>query len=188
MHQEAQNQVPARLRELREACGVSLEALAARLGLPQAACAGYEDGTVDIPIGVLYKITGILNVDLTELLTGNSPKLDTYCVVRQGQGLAVDRYPGYQFTSLAFNFQHRNMEPLLVDLQAGGKAAGLVTHTGQEFNFVLEGTVKLTLGKKELLLQPGDACYFDPRIPHGQAAATGRARFLTVILETVAGE
>ena len=59
----------------------------------------------------------------------------------------------------------------------------LVTHSGQEFNYCLEGVIKVILGGQEIQLNPGDSLFFDPAIPHGQMAANGRsAKFLTVIL------
>jgi len=179
------NEVAERLRGLREACDATPEWLASELGVPVEAYMGYEDGSLDIPISILYKVVSVFNVDLTELLTGKAPKLDTYCVVRAGQGVSVDRYPGYQFKSVAFNFLHRKMEPLIVHLEFGADEAGkkLVTHTGQEFNYVIEGVVKLTLDKKDVILNKGDCCYFDPTIPHGQSAVGQNADFLTVILE-----
>ena len=182
---EEAKELAQRLKELRESCGVAISDLAEQLGIPVETYVAYEDSGVDIPISVLYKVVNIFDVDLTELLTGNSPKLDTYCVVRDGEGLSVDRYPGYKFKSVAFNFLKRKMEPLIVDVEheEDNAHANLVTHSGQEFNYIIEGAVKLTLGKKELILNAGDSCYFDPMIPHGQKAAGSRARFLTVILE-----
>ena len=179
------NEVAERLRGLREACEAAPEWLAAELGVPVESYLGYEDGSLDIPISILYKVVSVFNVDLTELLTGKAPRLDTYCVVRAGQGVSVDRYPGYQFKSVAFNFIHRKMEPLIVHLEYGADDTGkkLVSHTGQEFNYVIDGTVRLTLGKKDVVLSKGDCCYFDPTIPHGQHAVGGNADFLTVILE-----
>ena len=183
-------EVAARLRELRESSEVEAADVAAQIGEPLDAYLGYEDGSRDIPISALYKIVGALGADLAELLTGAAPKMATYCVVRDGKGLSVDRFPGYQFKSVAYNFRRRKMEPLIVSLdgEAGGDApasrAALVTHGGQEFNYVIDGSVRLTLGKKELVLGKGDCCYFDPTIPHGQSAAgAAPARFLTVILE-----
>ena len=180
------NEVAERLRGLREACETPPAELAGALGVPLETYLGYEDGTADIPISALYKVVSFFHVDLTELLTGNTPKLDTYCVVRAGQGISVDRYPGYEYKSVAFNFLHRKMEPLIVRLEYGADdpAKKLVTHTGQEFNFVIDGTLRLTLGKKDVVLNKGDCCYFDPRIPHGQSAVdAGGAEFLTVIME-----
>ena len=49
---------------------------------------------------------------------------------------------------------------------------------------VLEGTVVVTLGDKEFVLNPGDSIYFNPTIPHGQRCGGDvKARFLTVIAE-----
>ena len=59
----------------------------------------------------------------------------------------------------------------------------LVTHGGQEFNFVLKGTVKLTIGNNSFDLNEGDSVYFNPAIPHGQTAVGGDAEFLTIINE-----
>ena len=180
------NEVAERLRGLREACDARPEELAEMLGVPVSTYIGYEDGSADIPISALYKIVGYFHVDMTELLTGSTPKLDTYCVVRAGQGISVDRYPGYEYKSVAFNFLHRKMEPLIVRLKYGadGPDKKLVTHSGQEFNYVIDGTLRLTLGKKDLTLNRGDCCYFDPKVPHGQSAVDEEgAEFLTVIME-----
>jgi len=177
--------VARRLKELRESCDTTVEEIARELSIPVETYRGYEDGSLDIPISVLYAAVGLFHVDFTELLTGNAPRLDTFCVVRDGQGVSVDRYPGYQFKSVAFNFQHRKMEPLIVTLEYEGEDAHreLVSHKGQEFNYVISGKVKLTLGKQAVVLNRGDCCYFDPTIPHGQSAVEGEAKFLTVILE-----
>jgi transcriptional regulator with XRE-family HTH domain len=182
---DSPNEVAQRLRGLRESCDATAEGLAGRLGVPVATYLGYEDGSVDIPISMMYKVVNIFNVDMTELLTGKSPKLDTFCVVRAGQGISVDRYAGYEYKSVAFNFLHRKMEPLIVHLEHGADdpEKKLVTHTGQEFNYVIDGTLRLTLGEKDVILNKGDSCYFDPKIPHGQSAYGVSADFLTVILE-----
>ena len=180
------NELAQRLKELRESCGATVGELAGRLELPVETYISYEESGLDIPISVLYKVANIFKVDMTELLTGASPKLDAYCVVRAGEGLGIDRYPGYKFKSVAFNFLHRKMEPLIVRLEYGADdpAKKLVTHTGQEFNFVIDGELRLTLGKKDVVLGKGDCCYFDPRIPHGQSAVNeDGAEFLTVIME-----
>ena len=56
-------------------------------------------------------------------------------------------------------------------------------HGGQVFYYVLEGRIRITLGKHSYELSAGDSIYFDPRLPHAQSAVGGTARFLTVINE-----
>ena len=88
------------------------------------------------------------------------------------------------FESLAPRFTHKVMEPLLVTLVPGEPEAALVTHSGQEFNLVLEGVIAITYDGKEYVLNAGDAAYFDPTHPHGQKAiGKVKSRFLTVITE-----
>lgn len=173
--------ISSRIRELREILGVSPEAIAARLGVSPVVYAQYEQGTLDIPISILYEIAEQLKTDLTVLLTGEAPRMATHTIVRAGRGIRVERFPGYQYASLAFNFKNRDMEPLLVTLAPEDEPAPMVAHGGQEFNYVLEGRIRLTLGKNAYDLDAGDSVYFDPHLPHGQAAVGGTAKFLTVI-------
>ncbi len=177
-------QISSRIRELREVLGIEAEDLASRIGVSPKVYMQYEAGSIDIPISKLYDIAYHLNTDMTVLLTGEQPRMDTHCIVRAGHGIDIERYPGYQYSSIAFNFKNREMEPLLVTLSPEDKPALPVVHDGQEFNYVLEGTVRLTLGKNSYDLHAGDSVYFDPRIPHAQAAAGGTAKFLTVIKES----
>jgi transcriptional regulator with XRE-family HTH domain len=181
---ESTAQIAERIREVREVCGISRDEAAARLGISQEAYSQYEDAGTDIPISVLYGMAGIFGVDLTELLTGKAPRLHNYCLVKSGEGVEVERYKGYSFQSLAFNFMHKKVEPLLVTVEPEeNKNMSLVTHPGQEFNYVLEGKIKVILGGNEIEMSVGDSLYFDPTIPHGQMAVSGEtARFLTIIL------
>jgi len=177
-------EIASRIRELRECAEASVEETAERLGLSPETYRDFESGVQDVPISALYGIAGQFGVDMTDLLTGKSPNLQRYCVVREGKGPEIERFPGYRFQSLAFDFQNRLFEPLLVTLDpAKNQSIGLVTHGGQEFNLVLKGRIRVILGGQNVDLSAGDSIYFDPTIPHGQLALDDApASFLTVIL------
>jgi transcriptional regulator with XRE-family HTH domain len=181
---ESLQQIATRIKEIREDCGLTAEAAAQKLGISYAEYTQYENAVTDIPISMLYEMAKLFSVDLTELLTGLPPRLHSYCLVRNGAGVETERYKGYKFQNLAYNFINKKCEPLLVTIEPEeNKKMSLVTHPGQEFNYVLNGKVKVILGGAELELGEGDALYFDPTIPHGQVAVDGRpAQFLTVIL------
>lgn len=180
--QENVLQIPQRLRELRDILDISKEDLAESVGVTAAEYDKFETGESDIPISTLYKLAAKMNVDMSVLLFGDEPRMDAYTIMRKGDGVPVERYEGYSFLNLAFNFKNRIMEPMIVSLQPGVEALP-VAHGGQEFNFVLEGTVKVVIGNAEHILNEGDSIYFNPRIPHGQYAVGGNAKFLTVIQE-----
>ena len=174
-------QITARLREIRQILEMSAQEVAEKLGISEDLYLQYEDNRVSIPISTLYQLAEIFSTDFTILLTGDSPRMGEYTLVRAGQGVNIDRCPGYKFSALAFNYIGRTMEPMLVELADDGKEVPLITHGGQEFNLVLSGSMKVVIGRHEFVLEQGDACYFNPRIPHGQRAVGGKATFLTVI-------
>lgn len=178
------NEIGARLRELREASDVTAEQMAADLRLDPDTYRAYEESGADIPISVIYAAANKFGVDFTEILTGTPARLDTYHIVKRGQGKVVNRNPEYHFEDLAYRYADKIMQPLLVTLEPTGEPAKLITHGGQEFNLVLEGTVVVVLGDKEFPLTAGDSIYFNPTIPHGQrCGGPEKARFVTVIAE-----
>ncbi len=178
-------QIADRIRELREILELTPAQVADNIGVPEEKYRAYEAAQVDIPVGQLYLIANALRVDPTELLAGEAPHMADYTLIRQGQGIRIKRSEGYAFTSLAYNFIDRQMEPMIVDLTPDTQG-GLLSHEGQEFNYVLEGQVEVTVGSRRFLLNVGDSIYFNPSVPHAQAAIGGPAKFLTVINERMA--
>lgn len=177
-------EIAGRIREIRENCEITPADVAQKLGIPVETYAQYETAGTDIPISVLFEMARIFNVELTDLLTGQSPRLHSFCLVKDGEGVEVERFKGYRFESLAYNFAQKRIEPLLVVVEPEeNKKMSLVTHPGQEFNYVLEGKIKVIIDGHEIEMSKGDSIYFDPTIPHGQMAVDGKeAKFLTVIL------
>lgn len=176
-------QIAARIRELREILELPADDVAKEIDVTPEVYKAYEAGERDIPISKLYMIATALNVDPTVLLIGDAPRMVEYTVVRQGKGIKVDRLKGYSFVSLAYNFIGREMEPMIVNLEPDSPDPRLVTHRGNEFNYVIEGRVAVILDDKQFVLDAGDSIYFDPAIPHGQKSVGGPARFITVINE-----
>lgn len=176
--------IASRIRELRESYGSAADETASVLGIGLPEYLSYESGAMDVPISVLYSIAGNFGVDMTDLMTGKSPNLQQYCVVRANKGPNIERFPGYRFQSLAFDFQNRLFEPLLVTIDPDkNRSISLVTHAGQEFNLVLSGRIRVILGGRTVDLDTGDSIYFDPEIPHGQISLDDApASFLTVIM------
>ena len=172
-----------RVREMRDILEIDVKDMAEKIGVSEEQYLQYENAEDDIPVGKLYLMAAQFGVDPTVLLSGQAPRMEDYTVIRGGKGVTVERYAGYRFTSLAFNFKNRDMEPMIVSLLPSDEQPELVTHAGQEFNYVLEGKVAVTIGKKTHVLEAGDSVYFNPALPHGQHAVDAPAKFLTVINE-----
>ena len=177
-------EIAERIAGLRDACGYTQEEFADKLGIDIATYKEYESTGKNVPISTIYQISKLCNVDFAEILTGESAKLDTYHVVRKGQGQVIDRIPGYYFKDLAFRFTKKIMQPLLVTIDPSDKPVDLVTHKGEEFNLCLKGKIIVVLGTKSIVLEEGDSVYFNPNIPHGQRCGGDEpATFLTMIAE-----
>lgn len=177
-------QIGERMKGLRESCDVSAQDMARELNVPLDTYLKWEETGEDVPISAIYHIAKQFGVEFTEILTGSAAKLNTYQVVRAGQGKTVDRYPGYYYEDLAWRISGKIMQPLLVILDPSDEPAKLVTHGGQEFNLVLEGTVIVTWCDKEFALNAGDSIYFNPSFPHGQRCGSDvPAKFVTIIAE-----
>jgi len=182
MTQEIQ-QIAARIRELRQLEGLSVETCAGSCGVDAGTFRGYEEGKTDIPVGVLHILAARFRVDITTLLTGEEPHLHSVALTRAGKGVSVERRSQYRYQSLAYSFAHRKAEPFLVTIDpAPEPEISCNIHPGQEFDYVLEGTLLVKIGGREFTLQPGDSVYYDSNQPHGMAALGGvAAKFLSII-------
>lgn len=182
--QDKLQQIALRIRELREISGISAESLAKDLNVPYETYIQYETGGVDIPVGVLYQIAHRFNVELTALLTGENPRLHVYSIVRKGKGVQVDRTKEYEYESLGANFVHKKAEPFRVTVapEPDSTPFHLNSHSGQEFDYVLSGTLKIMIDNREVILNEGDSIFFDSSYSHGMKALNNEpAEFLALI-------
>jgi len=182
--EQAYKDIAPRLRGLRDALDLTVEELAAKTGVDAESIRSYESGTMEIPVGFLMKVAQACHVDLTVLISGIEPHLKGYSLVRQGEGLSVERRKDYDYKSLAYRFSGRKMEPFLITVPAKEPSEmAQVSHSGQEFIHVMEGRLELRLGSEVLELAPGDSLYFDSQTPHALRGLDGKqAVFLDVIL------
>jgi len=178
-------QIASRIKELREIAGITAESFAHELNIDSSLFSSYESGNTDIPVGFLLKVAHRFNMELSSLLRGDEPKLHVYTVVRKGKGLNVDRRKQYKYESLASNFIHKKAEPFIVTVEPENVdyQHEFNVHSGQEFNYLLEGTLMILVDGHEIILNEGDSVYFDSGYPHAMKALNNQqAKFLAVIV------
>ena len=125
---------------------------------------------------------------MIEILTGEQPKLSFYTVVRQGQGLPIRRREGFEYFHLASLFRGKLAEPFLVTApyqpEKMSEPIALSTHEGQEFDYILSGSLEVDLEGHREILTAGDSLYYDSAHGHGMRAIDGApCTFLAVILK-----
>lgn len=177
-------EIADRLRSMRESLEISPEKAALTCDASVSEYLKFESGEADIPVSVLHRMARHFGFDITTLLTGEQPHVHTFDLTRKGKGVVVQRRQSYNYESLASNFVNRKADPYFMIVEPKEDPEITVnSHPGQEFNYMLEGQLKVCIGENELILNPGDSVYFDSAIPHGMQAMNGRvARFLAVVL------
>lgn len=178
-------QIATRIKTLREISGIAPEALAKELRVSPDQYRQYEDGEIDIPVSFLYAVAHKFKIELTALITGEEPRLHLYSLVRHGKGPVIDRRKEYNYQDLAYNFIHKRGEVFLVTVEPKSPRVKprFYSHAGQEFNYVLEGSLKVVLNGHEIVLKEGDSLYFDSGYNHAMVALDQKpAKFLAVIL------
>jgi transcriptional regulator with XRE-family HTH domain len=178
-------QIAERIKEIREISGMAVETLAGKLGISTDLYIKYENGNTDIPVGIIFEISELFNVELSVMLGGDNPRLRIYGIVRNGKGLKLERRKQYKYESLAYNFIHKKAEPFMVtiDPDSENKLLEFNSHPGQEFNFVLRGTMMTIIDGHEIILNEGDSIYFDSGFKHAMRALNNeQVKFLAIVL------
>ncbi len=180
-------EVAERVRSLREDMEISPEEMARATDMGVDEYLAHESGEEDFTFTFLHKCARKLGVDLTEILTGDSPRLKGYSLVRAGEGLDVKRRVGFEYLHKAPYFDGKLCEPFVVRApysEAEQLAPIPVNkHAGQELDFILEGKLKFTYGGHAEVLEPGDCVLYDSGNEHGTVAVGGQdCVFLAIVI------
>ena len=163
-----------RIRTLREIVGISQEEMALKTGVSLQEYIACEEGKDDLNFAFLYKCSLALNVDVTDIIDGTSPRLAGYTLTRKGEGQEIQKAHGMTYYNLASSFKNRIAEPLYVvfpyDEASQNKDIELTTHEGQECDIVIKGALKVQVGDHVEILHEGDSIYYDSSKPHGMIA------------------
>jgi len=172
------SEIATRIKELREIMGYSVAQMAEKTNVDEAQYLSYESGKTDIPFSFIHKCALAFDVEMTELLEGSSARLSTYTVTRKGQGQGTAKEDGIDIANLAPKFKDKLAEPYWVKYEYSAeqqnKPIHLTTHSGQEFDLVLSGKLKVQIGTHTEVLEEGDSIYYNSSTPHGMIAVDGK--------------
>ncbi|HJC95189.1 MAG TPA: XRE family transcriptional regulator [Candidatus Phocaeicola gallinarum] len=179
-------QIGERVRGLRDALDLSIEEMAADCQLDLKQYQQIESSESDISVSTLQRIAHRFDIPLDVLMFGEEPKMSSYFLTRKGTGISVERTKAYKYESLASGFRNRKADPFIVTVEPKPDDTPMYynTHSGQEFNLVIEGRLLLSINGKELVLNPGDSLYFNSSLPHGMKALDGKTvKFLAIVMQ-----
>ncbi len=171
-------EVAFRIREMRGICGFTEAEMAGKTDTTPEEYRAYEGGMADLPFTFIHKCSLAFGIGITDLLEGHSAHLSSYTVTRRGQGQQTAKEPGIEISNLAPFFRNKLAEPYYVtydyDEAQQHMPIHLTTHSGQEFDIVLSGQLKVQVGEHVEILGEGDSILYNSSTPHGMIAVGGK--------------
>lgn len=177
--------VGERIRTLRREKGLSLEELSQLTGFEIPFLEDLENNKVQPQLGTSIKLSKALDSAFGRIVSGVGNQL--YSITRESEEVPVSRSTSkkgaqeiYSYMSLAPDVKGRHMEALIVELKENPDE-DMSVHAGEEFIYVLDGSVALKIGADDFVLEPGDSVYYLSTTPHLIAAKTGAAKIIAVL-------
>ncbi len=178
-----------KIRLQREDKELSLIELADRAQVDQVQLSEIENGTINPSLGILIKLARVLGVRLGTFLDDQEEKgpvvtrrdenKPSFNLSASGTGLREN----LSFLSLAREKSNRHMDPFLVEIAPESPIEGrFSSHEGEEFLFVLNGSIEVNYGQENHLLNTGDSIYYDSIVGHRiEALNKEKALILAVV-------
>jgi transcriptional regulator with XRE-family HTH domain len=178
------------LRRLRRERSLTLNELGERCGLATSTLSKIENGQMSPTYDTILRVAGGLDIDVADLFTGGASNDvgGRRTVTRRGEGVLRETAQ-YAYEMLGAELSGKQFIPLLTVVKARSFAdfPSLVRHSGEEFFYVLAGTVTLhTEHYAPTRLEVGDSCYFDSTMGHAcVASGDEEARILWICSRVV---
>ncbi len=184
-------EVAQRIRAVREDVGLSEEEMANRTNVSLEEYRALESGQRDFSFTFIYKCANACNVEITDIMEGESPKMTGYTVTRRGEGMPIARREGFAYYRLAPQFRDKIGEPFFVKVpyceEALSKPLHMASHKGQELDIVIKGCLKMFIGDHSEILHEGDCIYYDSSTPHDEVAMGGEDCEIYAVVMNPAG-
>ena len=179
-------EIVRRIRLMRLDAGYSVEEMADKTDISAELYQTYEAGETDLPFTFIHKCSLAFGIELSDILEGQSANLTSYTVTRKGKGQVTASEDGIEIKNLAPRFKKKLGEPYFVKYEYSAeqqeKPIHTTTHSGQEFDMVLSGTLKVQIGDNTEVLREGDSIFYNSSEPHGMIAVGGEdCTFLAVV-------
>ena len=186
------NIVGAKIKAVRESKQISIADIVERTGLAEDQIVSIEESEVVPSLAPLIKIARALGVRLGTFLDDQDELGAVVCRKEEHSeksisfsNNAMSARTHMQYHSLSASKADRQMEPFIVDIEATDESSyELSSHEGEEFIYVMEGTVEVSYGKKQHVIEAGDSIYYDSIVPHHVHGFKGQAAKILAVVYT----
>lgn len=153
-----------KIKSLRLEHGMTLKDLADRTGLSISFLSQIERGSSSLAITSLKKISDAFHINITYFF--NDIENHNYVVRKEEMKKFKLEGTDKVYTRLAGKFPERKLEPIMVTIPANTSYVERYSHPGEEFYYVIEGSVVFRIEGQEYLLNPGDSIHFPSEQVH----------------------
>ena len=163
--------IGAKLKELRVLKGLTQEELADRAELSKGFISQLERNLASPSIATLMDILQCLGTTLGEFFN-ESPE-EQIVFGKADYFEKQDQELKNEIKWIIPNAQKNVMEPIMLTLEPGGETYPDNPHEGEEFGYILQGTVSIHLGNKIYKAKKGESFYFVPDKKHYLTSRSG---------------
>ena len=160
-----------KLKELRVLKGLTQEELADRSELSKGFISQLERNLTSPSITTLMDILQCLGTSIGEFF--NEAPDEQIVFGKQDYFVKEDTEYKNEIKWIIPNAQKNTIEPIYLTLQAGGSTCPDTPHEGEEFGYILQGTVSIHLGNKTYKAKKGESFYYTADKTHFLSSKNG---------------
>ncbi|PLS08417.1 helix-turn-helix domain-containing protein [Neobacillus cucumis] len=177
-----------KIRKLRKEQNRNLSDIADACGFSKSLLSKIENGKTVPPIATLVKIAETLGTKVSALLDDHDESGTIFTTKETSMDHLVKTEKGYSFFAFAVERQDKLMQPYLFVAKKGETTKTPLSHTGEEYIYVLDGVMKYIVGNNQFTLSTGDSIYFDSLEEHRLEPITDEVRYLAIFTQSKMNE
>jgi len=177
--------IGSQIRTLRRKQMRTLDEIARACGFTKSLLSKIENEATMPPVATLTRIAAALNVSVSTLMDDATHAAKT--VFTPADDITPKRFTrtdkGYAFFMFAAGRAQKSMQPFLFTARKGEVKAKGLSHSGEEFIYLLEGKMRYRVGSVAYTLAPGDSLYFDAEEEHELEPLSATVKYLAIFTE-----
>jgi transcriptional regulator with XRE-family HTH domain len=175
-------EVGDRIRILRINQKRTLQEVADSCGLSKSMISKIENNKTVPSVATLVKIAQNLGTNISNLLENNGWTKAIVTTRQEAEEKFVLTEKGYSIFPYATEFHQKKMQPFLFEAIKGKVIPHQLSHEGEEFIFIVEGTMKMQVGEMEYVLKTGDSLYFNSLQKHGVIPVSDKVIYIDIFV------
>jgi transcriptional regulator with XRE-family HTH domain len=170
------------VRNLRKKQNRTIQEISDKCSLSKSMISKIETNKVFPSVATLVKIADALGTNVSALLEQNDNFKSTLIPARKSVENTTLTERGYHIFPFASECHNKKMQPFLFIARKGEVKEHQLTHVGEEFIYVIEGSMKFQVGDVEYHMNEGDALYFNALEKHQVIPVSETVKYLDIFV------